>query len=158
MRSSSSFGEVWRWGVIGLGLAACTGEYAVIGLRPEYPPASHAPTTVDSLRPTLRWRTHIVPQATYDLRIWRGERNAPAELVYAHNALPAPWHTVEASLEPSTLYFWTVRARLDTEGRVRVTDWGVLKLEPPSLYDPALARVPHPGFYRFETPRGGTAP
>ena len=61
-------------------------------------------------------------------------------------------HTLETPLEPSSLYFWTVRARFELGGQVKVTDWGVLKIGPPELHDPALARVPHPSYYRFKTP------
>jgi hypothetical protein len=47
-------------------------------------------------------------------------------------------HTLETPLEPSSLYFWTVRARFELGGQVKVTDWGV-------------SRVPHPSYYRFKT-------
>lgn len=164
----------------GLGFMSATGCYRlklhpVAGLRPMYPqvrlkqdaicpfgcPWLLDVPVVDSLQPTLRWEPYSRPDATYDLRIWRGETYGsqmfgssivPTELVYARNALPAPVHKVESPLEPSTLYFWTIRARFERDGQARVIDWAVLEREPPEIYAPRSAQVPHPGYYQFITP------
>ncbi len=129
---------------------------------------------VDSLRPTLRWESfprredleadregvlRRVNAVTYDLKIWkamegyqsrriqRQEIAAPGELVYSRTGLPGPSHRVETPLEPSTQYFWTVRARFKINGRSRVTEWGELIIVPGLPFDPKIV-----SYYRFETP------
>jgi len=92
-------------------------------------------------------------EVTYDLRIWQGWLGGPGELVYSRNALVDPWHTIEILLDPSTLYFWTIRERRVANGQTRVSDWAVLKMDPSGLDDRRLARIPHPGYYRFKTPK-----
>jgi hypothetical protein len=144
------------------------------GLAPVYPLLSGAIaaedsafarsswTTVDFLRPTLRWQSF--PRATdltadpgemgrvknvrYDLVIAREHNLAPAEVVYRREGLPEPIHTLETPLSPGTRYFWNVRARFELDGRQRVTEWGTVsfwfqeKWTSPSLMS-----------YRFKTPQ-----
>lgn len=108
-------------------------------------------TDVDSLQPTLRWQSFPrqedleadhervlsrVGAVGYDLKIWKAmegypirriqrEKSAdPGELVYSRTGLRDPSHRVETPLEPSTRYFWTVRARFKINGHSRVTEWG----------------------------------
>ncbi len=154
-----------------LGLLVVTGcSTAVWGLRPEYPAVALSGTAfveVDSLQPTLRWEAFSGPQdrdadkerllgrirnVTYDLKIWRAEHNTPGQVVYTRQGLPEPWHRLEEPLEPSTKYFWTIRARLELDGDLRVTEWGV-RANP---VNPILSRrsplVPNPAHYRFKTP------
>lgn len=140
-----------------------TGPFPVLGVKPEYPVVQHVlpngpfpiVPAVESLQPTLRWESRSIPsgEATYDLRIWQGWLGGPGELVYSRNALVDPWHTIEILLDPSTLYFWTIRERRVTNGQTRVSDWAVLKMDPSGLDDRRLARIPHPGYYRFKTPK-----
>lgn len=141
---------LWQ-GVVGLAgllvVAGCASTVPVSGLRPEYPEVRAtvftnelASVEVDSLQPTLRWEAFPRPQdreadreghlsrirsVTYDLRIWRATNAYPAELIYAREGFPEPSHRVEVPLERSTEYFWTVRARFELDGDVRVTGWGL---------------------------------
>lgn len=158
-------------------LAGCATTVPVSGLRPEYPEARYkffgpevAWINVNSLQPTLRWEAFPRQQdreadkkgvigrirhVTYDLKIWRVEEEYPLEyparLVYFRRGLPEPWHKIEDPLEPSTKYFWSIRARFELEGHPRVTQWGVTE----NPHNPTVTRlplVPNPFHYRFETP------
>ena len=140
------------------------------GLRPLPLLMRGGPITreVDSRQPTLRWEAFPRPEdlkadkegrlanarsVTYELRIWRGEYNFPAEPVYVRTRLTEPIHTVEKELAPNTLYFWTIRAHFYFNGEPRVTQWGVLTLVPsPGTVDARAAQIPHPGYYRLKTP------
>ena len=46
-----------------------------------------------------------------------------SELVYSRESLLEPMHALESSLEPCTNYLWTVRARYELDGNIRVTEW-----------------------------------
>ena len=131
-------------------------------------------TDVDSLQPTLRWQSFPrqedldadpegvlsrVSAVSYDLKIWKAmegypirriqrEKSAdPGELVYSRTGLPDPSHRVETPLEPSTRYFWTVRARFKTNGHSRVTEWGEQVLVAESPFTTHIV-----SYHRFETP------
>jgi hypothetical protein len=127
---------------------------------------------VDSLQPTLRWeafpraedlkadKTAKLADArdvTYEVRIWRAERDCslaicfPGELAYARSGMNEPVHTVEAPLAPDATYLWTMRARFELYGEPRATQWGVLTLfGRPDGREPVIP--PH-GYYRFKTPK-----
>ena len=139
----------------------------VSGLRPEYPKVrgSHY-SKVDSLQPTFRWEFFHWPQdyeankegvlkgirnVTYELKIWRIVDEYPVELIYARQGLPEPFHKIEEPLEPSTKYFWTIRARFELDGRPRVTGWGYWGVNPLPAY--RIKQVPNPLYFRFKTPR-----
>lgn len=147
--------------VVLLLLAGCALPIPVSGLRPEYPEVRAGFVEVDSLQPTLRWESFPRSQdhaedkegllsrirnVSYDLRIWRAENDYPVELIYARQALPEPVHKVEAPLEPSTNYFWTIRARFELDGHTRVTQWGVVAT------GRRLPLIPNPFYYRLKTP------
>ena len=145
---------------------------------------------VDSLQPTLLWEPVPRPEdheadkegvlkrirnVAYDLKILRALDNYPIELIYARQGLPEPSHSIEEPLEPSTKYFWTIRARFELDGHSRViawggwlthrggaeTDWdrltphgsGRKKSSYKSLNSWRQALVPNPFYYRFKTPR-----
>ncbi len=145
---------------------------------------------VDSLQPTLLWEPFPRPQdheadkegvlkrirnVAYDLKILRALDNYPIELIYARQGLPEPSHSIEEPLEPSTKYFWTIRARFELDGHSRVIAWGGWlthrggaetdwdRLTPhasrwertyyESLDSWRQALVPNPFYYRFKTPR-----
>jgi hypothetical protein len=143
-----------------------------------------------SLQPRLQWEAFPRPEdlkadkegslgsarsVTYELRIWRAEREVPGvcqalswtnpcvfptELVYARGGLVEPVHTVEAPLAPDTLYVWTVRARFDLNGRPRVTQWAVLTRSDrdPQLPTPRDMTIPSLGYYRLKTPASSADP
>jgi len=144
-------------------LAGCA--VPVSGLRPVEPPlrpSAYADPPIfpeiDSLQPMLEWEPFDPPEEPqsdwasrlrnirYDLQVWRLEGNAPAELVYARQGLPEPFHRIETPLAPSTRYAWTVRARFDLDGATRVTAWGS------EGRGSRLPQVPNPFYYRFAIP------
>ncbi len=71
----------------------------------------------------------------------------PPASVYARAGIPAPSHTLEEAVQPSTKYFWTVRARFELDGQPRVTEWGVT-----DSFVRRLVPVPNPFSFRFKTP------
>jgi hypothetical protein len=112
---------------------------AVFGLAPLAPALSAwSPTTVDELRPTLRWEAfpragdleaapgemQRVTEVRYDLVIARAVDAVPGEIVYQRDALEGTRHRLETALEPEARYLWSVRARFVLDGRERVTEWG----------------------------------
>ena len=105
----------------------------------------------DSLTPTLRWPPVAPPpglaRVTYELRVWRVVHEYPRELVYVREGLPEPQHTLTEPLKPATEYAWTTRARLESDGRVRLSDWRV-------PYGTRFGVLPHPLYARFVTPPG----
>jgi hypothetical protein len=97
-----------------------------------------APAVVPSLAPVLAWEgrpSSLSPgearrmakvaaaDIRYDLRIWKTVDDGPGDIVYERDGLDRPEHQVETALEPESLYFWTVRLRYTSEGRVRATRW-----------------------------------
>ena len=149
--------------------AACAQpSHPVSGLRPAYP-GPWGPK-VDSLVPTLRWESFPRPidlgadsegwvariqSVTYDLRIWRAARDDylsmyPGDLAYSRDGVPEPFHTVETPLAPGTNYLWSIRARFDLDGEMRVTEWSMLKFEGRDAQ--RAPRVPPLAYYRFKTP------
>jgi len=91
----------------------------------------------ESLRPTLRWRPFDAGTVTYDLRIWgswgsidSGRGPYIGEVVYSRERLVDPWHTLDAPLEPSSDYFWSVRAHFVQADQRRVTEWSRYSLKP----------------------------
>jgi hypothetical protein len=110
---------------------------------------------VDSLQPTFQWqpfprpKDHLagkVQNVTYELRIWTMTPGESGKLRYARNGLKSPFHKVEEPLEPSSKYFWSVRARFMIDGHVRVIEWGLAGIP---LRNEA---VPNQSCFRFKTP------
>jgi hypothetical protein len=83
------------------------------------------------LTPTMRWEAFPGDNVTYDLRIWRVvyvdsiDKRVPTrgEAVCDREGLAEPSYTLETALEPSTLYFWSVRAHFKADGKQQVTEW-----------------------------------
>lgn len=151
-------------------LTACAVNVTFRGIKPVYPgypdsytwhvgkPYDKLVMEVDSLQPALKWEAFPRPQnlpsdtgtrgsisnVTYDLRILR----TPSDIVYEREGLSTPYHTVETPLQPSTTYFWTVRARFDLDGKPKVTGWSEMSVV---VNDIANAR-PHNLLYSFKTP------
>lgn len=152
--------------------AACTPP-DISGLPPAHPEPEGS--KVDSVLPTLRWEPFPRPldldghtegwlarirSVTYDLRIWRtiqvpGARNEgfayPGDLVYSRDGVREPIHTVETPLAPDTSYVWSIRARYELDGEVRVTEWSML-MSPNDPFAPRASSVPPRSYYRFRTP------
>ncbi len=81
------------------------------------------------------------------------EKSWPGPSVYERRGLMEPHHTVEVPLEPSQLYFWSVRARFRLDGRERVNQWSSRTLNQWNC--PETSRVPvipNPCAYRLATP------
>jgi hypothetical protein len=123
---------------------------------------------VDTLQPTFKWESfprekdgkadqvdilNRIRDITYEFRLWRGKNGAPDERIYTRQGIPASEHTVEIVLEPSTEYFWTVRAEFNLGGQRRVTKWSYSRLPWPPGLDPCLDNsIPLYHYYRFLTP------
>ena len=113
--------------------------------------------TTTSLQPDLQWKpfSSSPPEGQkirYDIKIWRADKNdLPLELAYVRHGIPSPHHIVETTLQESTTYFWTVRARLNLKGQTRVTPWAVTQNR--NEYAPStLDRVTNPFYFKFTTP------
>lgn len=113
----------------------------------------------DSLQPTLKWESFIGANVTYELKIWRSGRLGPEALVYSRANIEQNSHKLEVTLEPSSLYYWSVRAHFSENGRDRITDWSRRSVKPnlamKILTGGIVALVPDAvdeGFYVFITP------
>jgi len=148
------------WLLIVVFIAGC--GVAVVGLHPAYPPVEKRIfaiypdfVEVDSLQPTFHWQTFPRPkdslsgkvqEVTYEFRIWTMTPGESGKVRYARSGLKSPYHKVEEPLEPSSKFFWSVRARFLIDGQVRVTEWGLAGIP---LRDEA---VPNQSCFRFQTP------
>jgi hypothetical protein len=144
----------------------------VNGLLPVSPPLGYGRSQPEgeSLRPTLRWRPFDAGTVTYDLRIWgswgsidSGRGPYIGEVVYSRERLVDPWHTLDAPLEPSSDYFWSVRAHFVQADQRRVTEWSRYSLKPAKVTNALTMGIASlipmtPGlpmtdlFYPFRTP------
>jgi len=77
----------------------------------------------DSFQPTLSWEPFPGTSVTYDLRIWQAGRWGPETLVYDRTNLKQSSHKLEVTLDPSTAYYWSVRAHFSEQGKERITEW-----------------------------------
>jgi len=171
-------------------VTSCSMKAPVFGLRPEYPKNHINPwadrsqivfVEVDSLQPTLRWESfprpqdfrenkegmlHLIRNVTYDLKIWSAKGDYPYAIICSKQGLRDPCYKLEEPLEPCSKYFWTIRARFEIDGKVRVTEWGISQRGIPHYIDYhmdlginsslALGRrspiVPNLALYRFKIP------
>lgn len=96
---------------------------------------------IDSIQPILKWtewNSFSMPTNSsgrefeqlpykkdifYDIKVYRIEDDFPVELVYERDNLTDCFHKIECSLSPSTIYFWTVRARFKVDGNDQATKW-----------------------------------
>ncbi len=93
---------------------------------------------VDSLRPTLQWKSFPtaknikadkngdfsrICEVTYDLKIWRAEDPPNEDAIYYRTRLETASHKIESPLIPLTRYFWSVRVRFKLHGREIETNW-----------------------------------
>jgi hypothetical protein len=113
----------------------------------------------DTLQPTLSWEPFYGPHVTYDLKIWRSGRLGPDALVYNRTNLKQATHKLATALEPSSLYYWSVRAHFVEQGKDRITDWSRRSVKPSLVIEiltwGLAALMPDPvdeGFYVFITP------
>jgi len=107
-------------------LSSCSVQYH--GLRPisPIPPQQFgsAPRVVDSLQPTLSWKTVSKNGGTkYDLIIYKGveKRIDPfsafyysGKEVYYREGVEGGHHRIEQPLNSNTVYVWSVRTRIGT--------------------------------------------
>jgi hypothetical protein len=115
---------------------------------------------INSLQPTMRWESFPGTNVTYELKMWRSGRLGPEAVVYSRANIEQASHKLEVTLEPSTLYYWSVRARYSENGKDRITDWSRRSMKPTPaikiLTAGIMALVPDPvdeGFYVFITPQ-----
>ncbi len=137
---------------------------------------------VGNIHPTLRWESfpgdrdlrdavgkqRQITNVTYEIRIFSaaraGEYLTAGQLVYEARNLREPYHAIDNTLSACTNYLWTVRARFEIDGRIRVTEWagtygwGGSAHAPWNLRRSASAKSPgtnpSPGsfYYPFRTP------
>jgi hypothetical protein len=63
-------------------------------------------------------------------------------------------YRIDMMLEPSTEYYWTVRARFKLDGQTRVTRWSYHKVLPPLCTSTCTCDyIPINGYHRFVTPK-----
>jgi hypothetical protein len=113
----------------------------------------------DALQPVLSWEPFSGPRVTYELKVWRSGRLGPDVLVYSRTNIEKASHKLETTLEPSSLYYWSVRAHFVEQGKDRITEWSRRSVKP-SLMAKIMtsgiaALMPDPvdeGFYVFITP------
>jgi len=162
---------------------SCSMKGPVFGLKPEYP-ENRIDTDeimfveVDSLQPTLQWesfprpqdlieekegRLYLIRNVTYDLKIWSAEGDYLNAIIYSKKGLSEPYYKLEEPLEPCSNYFWTVRARFEIDGKLRITEWGIsqrggahqiyhhIGIKSPPTLGRRSPIVPNPNFYRFKT-------
>jgi len=148
------------WLLLGVFIAGC--GVAVVGLQPAYPPLEKKIfatypnfVEVDSLQPTFQWQPFPRPEdflagkvqnVTYELRIWTTTPGESGKLRYVRSGLKSPYHKLEEPLEPSSKYFWSVRARFMIDDHIRVIEWGLAGIP---LRNEA---VPNQSCFRFKTP------
>lgn len=137
-----------RWVLVGfLGLMACCTRIHG-GVTPISPRAKQSMTTVETLQPTFRWEPAAEGGVRYDFIILESHphyREVVGREVYYKEGLQEPEHTLEVSLQPYRVYYWSVRLRHGQE----VSEWS----------GPAYANVGWPGFqigdrafFTFRTP------
>lgn len=85
---------------------------------------------ITTLQPTIRWEQFPRMSATYDLRIWQAGRLGPDALVYDRAHIKQASHKLESPLQPSSLYYWSVRAHFVENGKDRITEWSRRSVKP----------------------------
>ena len=165
-------------------ISGCRFNPPIVGLRPVSPPVMFGQESfwkstpprilfakVDSVQPMLKWqafpaardlaadeqgRLKGIGSVSYDLKIWQVAPNgSKSTLVYAREELPQPEHRVEKSLAQQTRFCWTVRARFELNGELRVTPWSFSQLPaPPNLwhYPRRIEETTPMGYFSFRTP------
>jgi len=128
---------------------------------------------IDSLQPTFKWEPFLAVEdqaagvpggpskprdITYGLKIWRvkqgfpfawhqgAQKADPGQLFYTRQELRDTFHRVEQPLEPSAMYFWSVRAHYSVDGQPRSTEWAEQTIQ---IWWP-LANVV--SYFGFKTP------
>lgn len=156
-------------------LPGCAPDPAIYGLHPAAPPQRMGAKVsgsdvelefpkVAGNPPVLKWKAYVPePESgagvtspglvTYDLRIWEMRHGQPASLVYEKSALPKPKHVVEYPLKPGTPHFWSVRARIESDGATQLTEWSrSLRSYQTDFSVMRPAEVPATNYFRFVTP------
>jgi hypothetical protein len=106
-------------------LSSCSPEYHGVHPTSPLPPSQLGsdPRTVDSLRPTLCWRTGSDKGTRYDLILYAGIRKEldlfsayymRGEEVYYREGIEGGSHRIERPLKSNTVYVWGVRTRSGT--------------------------------------------
>ena len=108
-----------RWiCILTIGLLGISGCWSHSGLKPIYPQAMTSPVVVDSVQPTLRWKSASESNVTYDVIIYDvitakppAKPRAMGKVVYYREGIKESQHKIEDPLNPNTAYFWSVRFR-----------------------------------------------
>ena len=105
--------------ILTIGLLGISGCWSHSGLKPIYPQAMTSPVVVDSVQPTLRWKSASESNVTYDVIIYdviktqvtATKPRATGKVVYYREGIKESEHKIEDPLNPNTEYFWSVRFR-----------------------------------------------
>ncbi len=117
-----------RWiGILIIVLLGISGCWSHSGLKPIYPQAMTSPVVVDSVQPTLRWKSASESNVTYDVIIYdviktqvtATKPRATGKVVYYREGIKESEHKIEDPLKTNTEYFWSVRFRSGE----KVSDW-----------------------------------
>ena len=116
-------------------------------------------TGVQTCALPICWEPVSGSNVTYELKIWRSGRLGPDVLVYSRTNIEHVSHKLETVLEPSSLYYWSVRAHFVEHGKDRITEWSRRSVKPSPMAkiitSGIAALMPDPvdeGFYVFITP------
>ena len=120
-------GNGWLLILVLIGCTSCVmwpssdRTYGLDPVSPQLPRLLFGERTVESLKPTLKWKPSVQePGATYDLIVYEiigGD--IPWKEVYYREGLTMPEHQVEESLHPGKSYYWSVRVHHSGQ----VSDW-----------------------------------
>lgn len=168
-------------------------QHQICMLSPLYPEnrydffrASVTFEEVNTLQPTFQWETFPrerdkeadkegllkrINDVTYDFKILKAAGDYPLQLAYERRELADPHHKIEHPLEPSTKYFWSVRARFKLGGKTRTTKWSysrrpwisrlkmgwemaatALPIFQPPIDPCKINYIPERNYFRFITP------
>ena len=142
--------------LIPLILASCS--HTLHGLEVVSPPVDYISPwlveKVDSLHPTLAWKGTTSDVESYDLIVYSGvyilrsgvtphyERGVK---VYYREGIMGTSHQIEESLEPDTVYLWSVRTRMGSN----LGDWSTYDFT--RFMDPPVTMTNQ--WWRFRTPK-----
>ena len=138
---------------IAIFLSSCVAWHS--GVTPVYPPGKKtipAPK-VNSLTPTLKWESLNIKDSTgkvtgirYEIIIYTiSGFHAEHKIAYQKDDIAETSHTVSTPLQPSTRYFWRIRAKYKQNGDKATGEWNGFSYVAPTQYEGGKP-------YFFDTP------
>jgi hypothetical protein len=168
-------------------------QHQICMLNPIYPENSYdffktsiVFEKVHTLQPTFQWESYPrerdkeadkagllkrINGVTYDFKVLKATGDYPLQLAYERRELTDSHHKIEQPLEPSTKYFWSIRARFKLDGKARTTKWSysrrpwvsrlnmgwemaipALPIFQPPIDPCKINYIPEHNYFRFITP------